>query len=129
MDDLYHGMKKQALTPFLFIIQILLNWAYMACVYYQSNTISSAWITLLPLFSYFYFVFALLAAAELFRRTRLGLSLAFGVLLFGIVSDVMTYSTLYEYNNLYELMILPLIAINFSFICYLIFNQGYYKSS
>lgn len=108
---------------YLFIFLVIINWLYVIWIQYESNTISSAWITLLPLFGYFYFAFTFVASIELYHRTKLGLSLAYSIIIFGIICAVTSYGFAFKSNSLYGWVITPLLGINLLIILIMVFKQ------
>lgn len=112
----------------IFIFQVLLNWVFVAWI--QTFVISNAstWLTILPLFGYFYIVFTILASIELLHRTKLGLALAYSVIMFGIICAVISYTMVHNQDPMFSWIITPLITVNFFIIFYLTLNQSHFNS-
>lgn len=122
-----NSQNKPKTMLILFIILVCINWIFVIWTQYQTHTISSSWLTLLPLFAYFYFVMAIITCVELYQRRKLGMSLAYGVIMFGIICDVMSYSLFLTGEGYFELIIISLIALNFLLIFYMVCNQKYFN--
>jgi hypothetical protein len=112
----------------IFIAQIIINTIYMLWVKHQPNIILNSWFVLMPLLGYFYFTFGFIAAAFMYQKKRLGLNIGFCVMLFGIVSVVISYFAAYQKNDLINMMIIPLIVINCCVFIYMAFNQSQFTS-
>lgn len=114
------------LVLFLFILQAILNWLYTMWI--KSLVIfTNSWFVILPLFFYFYFAFAIIAAIGLFYRKSLGLMLAYCVLMFGNIVAVVSYSFIYNKQYVIEMLIIPLIVLNLCVIFYMALSHSYYK--
>ncbi|RDI43394.1 hypothetical protein [Aquicella lusitana] len=111
----------------VFILQVFMNWLYVLWVKSQPDIISNAWFILTPILGYFYFTFTLIASIGLIYKKKFGLTLAYGVILFGVISVVMSYNAAFRGHYLIEVMIVPLITINFCVLLYMVFNQDYFK--
>ncbi|VVC75599.1 hypothetical protein AQUSIP_08890 [Aquicella siphonis] len=126
MNKIIQGKSKMIVT--LFLCQVFMNWLYVAWVQSHIFTSAHAWLAILPLFGYFYIVFTILASIELLHKTRLGLGLAYSVIMFGIVCAVISYSMVYKQDYVFGWVITPLIAVNFAVVFYLALNQTYFDS-
>ena len=118
---------KPRLVLLFFIAQVFVNWIYILWIKSQPDIIINAWFVVLPLMGYFYFTFAFIASVGLFYGKQPGLTLGYGVLMFGMMADVITYNLIYRQHNLLEQLIIPLIAINLCVIFYMAYNQQYFK--
>ena len=108
---------------FLFLLAACLDWSYVLWVKAQP-IINNAWFVVTPIIAYFYFTFAFIACVWIFYGKRLGLSIAYCVLMFGTAADVLSYSLVYQKNSLIEFMILPLIILNFGIVFYMACYQS-----
>lgn len=88
---------------------------------------TNAWYVIVPMLTYFYFTFAFIAGFWLYQRKQLGLIMSLGVLVFGILADIISFGQIYQMNFLLEQLLLPLICINLFVIGYMIFNHSYYS--
>lgn len=88
---------------------------------------TNAWFVILPMLTYFYFTFALVAGFWLYQRTQLGLIMSIGVLIFGVCADVISYYQIYQLNFLLEQLLLPLICINLFVLGYMAINHSYFN--
>src|SRR3990167_10990136 len=87
----------------LFTIAACFDWAYVLWVKAQP-IINNAWFVITPLIAYFYFTFAFIACIWIFYGKRLGLNIAYCVLMFGTAADVLSYSLIYQQNGFIEFM-------------------------
>lgn len=110
----------------LFIITACVDWAYIMWVKNQP-IIDNAWFVITPLIAYFYFTFAIIAVTWMHYRIRLGLSIAYCVLMFGTAADVLSCSLVSKVNSTIEFMIIPLIVLNLFVVFYMAYNQCYFK--
>jgi hypothetical protein len=107
----------------IFILAACIDWSYVLWVKAQP-IINNAWFVITPLIAYFYFTFAFIASVLIYSGKRLGLSIAYCVLLFGTAADVLSYSLIYQKNAFIAFMILPLIILNFIAVFYLVYHQS-----
>ena len=117
---------KPALVIFVFAAQVLINWLYNLWIAALPIVINS-WFVMLPMLAYFYFTFALIAIIGLLKGTRVGLILAYGVLMFGATTNIVSYNVIYKLDTLMANMIVPMIVLNFCVICYMAVNNSYFK--
>ena len=101
-----------------FITQVIINWLYMLWVKNQPDIIINSWFVVMPMVGYFYFTFAFIASVWLFYRKQVGLYVAYGVLMFGTASAVLSCNIASGRNYMIEQLIIPLIAINLCVIFY-----------
>ncbi len=117
---------QSKLVILLYLIAVCINWAYIMWVKAQP-VIDNAWFVLTPLIAYFYFTFALISSVWMHYRKRLGLNLAYCVLMFGTAADVLSYSIVAQVNEWIAFTIIPLIAMNMIIAFYMAYWQCYFK--
>lgn len=110
----------------LYLIAVCLAWAYILWVKAQP-IINNAWFVLTPIIGYFYFTFAIISSIWMHYRKRLGLNIAYCVLMFGTAADVLSYSLVYNVNEWIAFTIVPLIAFNMIIVFYMAYYQRYFK--
>lgn len=124
-------MTRRDFNPTLvagaFIIQVLLNWAYVLWIKKLFEEVVTAWFLIVPLFGYFYFTFAIIALAFICQKKRLGLALACFVLIFGLIIDVVSYGSVFKLSGLYELFIIPLIVLNCLMLLFVVSCKSGFK--
>lgn len=106
-----------------FMLAACLDWSYVLWVKNQP-IINNAWFVITPLIAYFYFTFTFIACVLIYSGKRLGLSIAYCVLLFGTATDVLSYSLVYQKYPFIAFMILPLILLNVCAVFYLAYHQS-----
>lgn len=111
----------------IFISQALIDWTYVLCVKAQP-IINNSWFVFIPIMSYFYITFALIACYYIYTRKSLGLNIAYCVLLFGMMADVMSYSLIMRQHELMEFLIIPLILCNLCVMAYMAYHQSDYNN-
>lgn len=120
---------RQPIQPKLvilfYLIAVCLDWGYILWVKAQP-VIDNAWFVLTPLIAYFYFTFAIISSIWMHYRKRLGLNLAYCVLMFGTAADVLSYSIVYNVNEWIAFTIIPLIALNLIIVFYMAYYQRYF---
>lgn len=117
---------KPTIVIAVFIAQVVINWLYNLWVAALPIVINS-WFVMLPMLAYFYFTFALIATVGLVKRTKVGLMLAYGVLMFGATTNIVSYNVIYKVDSLMANMVVPMIVLNFCVICYMAVNNSYFK--
>ena len=110
----------------IFVAQVIVNWLYNLWVAALPIVINS-WFVMLPLLGFFYFTFAFISAIGMYKRTKIGLMLAYGVLMFGATTNIISYNVIYKQNAMMENMIVPMMVLNFCVICYMAVNNSYFK--
>lgn len=123
-----NAKKKSLLVMILFILQVFVNWIYIEWIQYQSPNISNAWLTLFPLFGFFSLIFSIIACIEIFHRTKLGLALAYCVIMFGVTSAVVSYDLVLDKNNQSQFILAGLIIFNFIVVLIIGLNTRDFKS-
>ena len=122
------NQERPTLVLPVFIIQVFMNWFYIFWVKCQPDIILNSWFVVLPLLDYFYFTFAFISAYFLYLRKSLGLMLGCAVLMYGMVSVVVSYYAAYNKNDLIEVAIIPLIILNCCVILFMAHYQSFYKT-
>ena len=117
--------KQSKTVILLFFLAVCMNWGYVLWVKAQP-IIDNAWFVLTPLIAYFYFTFAIISGIWMHYRKRLGLNLAYCVLMFGTAADVLSYSLVANINEWIAVTIIPLIAINMIIASYMAYYQCYF---
>lgn len=110
----------------VFILITCLNWLYVLWVNYQFSMLINSWFVLLPLTGFFYFTFALIAVYGMMRQKQFGLTLAFVVILFGSISDAISYMVVFGQHFLIDMTVVPLILLNLLVVIYLSLNRKYF---
>lgn len=123
MSDRSIGYKK-IMMALLFSMQVIINWIYILWIKSQPEIIINAWFVVLPMIGYFYFVFAFIANIGIIKGEKLGITLAYCVLMFGCAAAVISYNIIYNRNPVNEQLIVPLITINILMVFYLAYNRG-----
>ncbi len=118
--------SKATLVIIVFIAQVIISWLYNLWIAALPIVINS-WFVVLPMMAYFYFTFAFIAAVGLYKRTKVGLALAYGVLMFGATTNIISYNVIFNMNVFMANMIIPMIVLNFCVICYMAVNNSYFK--
>lgn len=116
---------KKYVMALLFSTQVVINWIYILWVKSQPDIIINAWFVVLPMIGYFYFTFALIANIGIINGEKLGITLAYCVLMFGSAASIISYNIIYNRNPVIEQFIVPLIVINILMVFYLAWNRGY----
>lgn len=124
---MHHSRRKKIFIFIIFILQLLINWAYSLWVQTQPYLEPSGWITLLPLLEFFYFALSIIASAELFRETKLGLSMAFAIVLFETVMNTMSYNFVTVNKNLFLQLLIVLIIMNCFVLFMMLYHRKHYK--
>lgn len=115
-----------ALVIIIFVAQVIVNWLYNLWVAALPIVINS-WFVLLPMLGFFYFTFAFISAIGMYKRTKVGLMLAYGVLMFGVTTNIISYNVIFKQNEMMANMIVPMMVLNFCVICYMAVNNSYFK--
>jgi hypothetical protein len=123
-----NGKRSSLWSVMFFITLVFVNWLYVGWVEYVSAGVSSAWLTMLPFFAYVYFSFTVIASIELSHKTCFGLVLACCVILFGIISDVMSYMLVLNDASYFQTVLILLLAVNLAALFSLIYYSGNFKS-
>lgn len=115
-----------ALVIIIFVAQVIVNWIYNLWVAALPIVINS-WFVLLPMLGFFYFTFAFISVIGMYKRTKVGLTLAYGVLMFGATTNIISYNVIFKLNEMMANMIVPMMVLNFCVICYMAVNNSYFK--
>lgn len=126
MND--NSLIQARLVLITFVVLTLLNWCYVLWLRSHTEIMLNAWFTITPLIGYFYFAFGLFATVGLYYRNNLGLTLAYGMVLFGSLCAVMSYNAAFRQDGLFELTIVPLIVLNVMVACYISFYRGLFSN-
>ena len=117
---------KPTIILLIFILLTCLNWSYVLWVKYQFYMLINAWFILLPVIGFFYFTFALIASCGLYQQKQYGLTLAYGIILFGSVSAAISYM-LVSYRDFWiDTTIVPLLLLNMIIVIYMGLNKHYF---
>ena len=111
----------------IFILLASLNWSYVLWIKYQFHMLINSWFVLLPVTGFFYVTFAFIASCGLFQQKQYGLTLAYGIILFGTVSDAISYMLVCYRDVLVDATIVPLLLVNLLVIVLLGMNKHYFK--
>lgn len=123
-----NSLKKSRWVLVSFIALVLINAVYVAWVRRQAINVLSGWLTLMPVIGFFYFLFATIASVELFRGTRLGLSLAYCIILFGAIAVVISYGLVLNKNHLSYFILTVLLVMDALVTFFMTYNQSSFKS-
>lgn len=113
--------KSNAFALFLFIIFVLLNWAYVIVVQYTPEITINSWFVLFPFISVLYFLFSLVAATCLYLNYQAGFTFAYISIMFGTLSSALSYSLIYKTFPTLEFIFPYLLILNLCFVGYLVF--------
>lgn len=103
----------------IFISMAIVTWFYVLWITYQPDILMNAWSAVVPLMTYFYATFALIAAIGMFTYKQFGLTLAYGVLMAGMLSSAISYNLAFRSEaNVASLFILVII-LNICTVIYL----------
>jgi hypothetical protein len=119
---------RPALFVALFALQTLLNWFYVIWVKAQP-IINNAWFVVLPLIGFFYFSFAFIACIWMYYRKRIGINLAYCVLMFGASIDILSYSLIFQHGGPVAIAMLPLVVMNLCVVFYIAYHQKYFQNN
>lgn len=106
---------------FLFVLFIILNWAYVILVQSLPNTIINSWFVLFPFITVLYIVFSLIAVGALFLGNQVGFTFAYVAILFGTVSSALSYSLIYKSGLILATIFPYLLILNLCFVLYVAF--------
>jgi hypothetical protein len=120
-------IRQPAPTLIFFVLQAALNWFYVLWVKYQFSTLVNAWFALVPLIGFFYVTFCLIACYGLYQQKQFGLSLAFGVLVMGVISVAISFMLVFNRHPLIDAMIVPLFVVNLCIGIYMGVNREYFR--
>lgn len=110
----------------LFVLLVCLDWLYVFWIKSQPNMFN-AWFVLIPLMTYFYFTFALIASIGLYYQKRFGLTIAYGVIMSGTIASAMSYTFIFKNYPTIASMFVLLILINFAIILYMASKRDYFQ--
>lgn len=113
----------------VFVLQVILNWAYVLWVRQQFDIITNSWFALTPMFTYLYLFFSFFAAIGLHYRARLALGLSYWVILFGTIASVLSYELGFKSNPMIEIIITPLIILNLGVLIFIAVNKSYFTKN
>lgn len=103
----------------LFIIIVIVNWAYVFLVQSLSGIIINSWFVLFPFISLLYLFCSLIAMAFLYLRNNAGLTFVYTSIMFGTLSSALSYSLIYKSGSFLVIIFPYLIIINLCFVLYI----------
>lgn len=128
---LVFAMVAVVLLYFRKLTSLILSYVMLSLgVYWALNSPglhTNAWYVILPMLTYFYFTFALIAGFWLYQRKQLGLIMSIGVIVFGVCAAAISFYQIYQLNFLLEQLLLPLICINLFVLGYMVLNHSYFN--
>jgi len=96
----------------IYLLLISANWTYIIWLKYQHDIIATSFFLLVPLFGYFYFTFTIISTFFIYHNVRLGFSLSCGVLMFGMILDVLAYNMVNTAGFYDEALVIVFVILN-----------------
>jgi hypothetical protein len=121
-----NSQLRPILALSFFISQASIDWLYVLWVKTQP-ILNNSWFVVLPLMGYFYLTFTLIASYYMYKRNTIGLNIGYCVLMFGMITNVMSYSLVHQRHDMIEFLIVPLIITNLCVMAYMAYSQSYFQ--